>query len=411
MNFLKNNFKGDSHIWGIIVGLCVFSLLAVYSSSGSLAYRFKEGNTAIYIIRHAGLLAIGLAIAFILHKFPSKFYARISHLLIIIVVPLLAVTLFFGVEENNATRWLSIFGITFQTSDLAKIALIMFLAERLASKQNDINNFKKTLLPMFIIIGIVCILILPANFSTSIMLFAICVMLLFVGRTSLKQLASLCAISLVLIGIIVASLYGMQKIGIDNALTQRATTIVMRIVRYVDKDPQKDYQGYNYQERQAKIAVGTGGFFPSGPGTSVQRNFLPHSYSDFIFAIIIEEWGLIIGGIFLVLLYITLLYRSIVIVQKCDKTFPALLVIGLSLSIVFQALINMAVAVGLMPVTGQPLPLISMGGTSILFTGAAFGIILSVSREVGKKDELKARKKDGETVQEEELEDKVVTET
>ena len=411
MNFVNRYFKGDPHIWAIIVGLCVFSLLAVYSASGSLAYRFKEGNTAVYIIRHAGLLAIGLSIAFILHRFPYKFYARISQGLMFIVVPLLLFTLLFGVEGNNATRWLSIFGMTFQTSDLAKIVLIMFIAQQLARKQDEIQNFKKTLLPMFIKIGIVCALILPANFSTAVMLFAICVMLLFVGRVPVLQLSGLCAISLVFIGLFVGSLLGLHKLGVNNVVTQRATTIVNRFDRFFDKNDTNDLLGFNYQENQAKIAVGTGGFFPSGPGTSVQRNFLPHSYSDFIFAIIIEEWGLLIGGLLLIVLYITLLYRSIVIVQKCDKTFPALLVIGLSLNIVFQAFINMAVAVGLMPVTGQPLPLISMGGTSIMFTGAAFGIILSVSREVNRKDELKTRNRAEERLAVEESEEGVIIET
>jgi len=394
MTFFKKYFKGDPHIWAIIVGLSVFSLLVVYSSSGALAYRFKDGNTAIYIMRHSGLLAIGLLTTFILHVFPYKYYARISQWMMILVVPLLFITLFFGVEGNNATRWLSIFGLTFQTSDLAKMALIMYLAQRLASKQNEIHDFKKTITPMLIIIGLVCVLILPANFSTAVMLFAVCMMMLFVGRASFRQLASLCAIGLVFFSLLVVSLNGLHKSGVVNNVTQRGPTMVNRVCRFVGDnkicnllgyEPQSDILGHNFQARQAKIAVGTGGFLPSGPGTSIQRNFLPHPYSDFIFAIIIEEYG-VFGGLLVLLLYLTLLYRSILIVQKCDKTFPALLVIGLSLNIVFQALINMAVSVGLMPVTGQPLPLISMGGTSILFTGAALGIILSVSREVQKQE-------------------------
>ena len=245
---------------------------------------------------------------------------------------------------------------------------------------------------MFIIIGIVCVLILPANFSTAAMLFVICVILLFVGRVSFRQLSGLCAITLVAGAVLVASLYGLQKAGMNNVVTQRAETWVNRVERFFGDNPKDDALGEYFQAKQAKIAVGTSGiFWGTGPGNSVQRNFLPHPYSDFIFAIIIEEFGLL-GGMAVLFLYSSLLYRAILIVRKCDKTFPAFLVIGLSLSVVFQALINMAVAVGLLPVTGQPLPLISMGGTSILFTGAAFGIILSVSREVRRQEELQARK-------------------
>jgi len=382
MSFFKKYFKGDPHIWAIIVGLSVFSLLAVYSSTGMLAYRFAEGNTAIYIIRHSGFMVIGLLTAFILHMFPYKYYARISQWMILIVVPLLVFTLIYGVVTNMAPRWISLFGIiTFQTSDLAKMALIMYLAQRLASQQNEILDFKKTLLPMFIVISLVCVLIMPANFSTAAILFAVCIILLFIGRASIKHLSGLCAITLIVGVALVAGLYGLQKVGINNVVTQRAETWVNRIDRHFNEDSDKD----NYQVMQAKIAIGTGGFIGNGPGNSVQRNFLPHPYSDFIFAIIIEEWG-ILGGIVVIFLYINLLFRSIVIVRKCDKTFPAFLVMGLSLVVVSQALINMAVAVGLLPVTGQPLPLISMGGTSILFTGAAFGVILSVSREVRKED-------------------------
>jgi cell division protein FtsW len=392
MNFFRKYFKGDPNIWAIIVGLSVFSLLAVYSSTGTLAYRWQGGNTAIYIIRHSGFLAVGLTVAFVLHMFPCKYYARISQWLMVIVIPLLIFTLFFGVEENEATRRISILGVTFQTSDLAKMALIMYLAQRLASRQEEILDFKKTLLPMFIIIGVVCVLILPANLSTAAMLFVVCVMLLFVGRVSFKQLTGLCAITLLAGTLLVAGLYGLQKAGMNNVVTQRATTMVNRLDRFINNESEDNNLTENYQALQAKIAIGTSGFFwGTGPGNSVQRNFLPHPYSDFIFAIIIEEYG-VLGGMTVLFLYLNLLYRAILIVRKCDKTFPAFLVLGLSFSVVFQALINMGVAVGLMPVTGQPLPLVSMGGTSMLFTGAAFGIILSVSRELRRQEEAESRK-------------------
>ncbi len=392
MNFFKKYFKGDPNIWAIIVGLSVFSLLAVYSSTGTLAYRWTGGNTAFYVIRHSGFLAVGLMMTFVLHMFPYKYYARISQWLLIIVVPLLLFTLAFGVDENDATRRISIFGLTFQTSDLAKMALIMYLAQKLAFNQDKILDFKKTLLPMFITIAVVCALILPANFSTAALLFIICVILLFVGRVSVKQLSGLCLISLVAGLILVGSLYGLQKAGMNNVVTQRAGTWVARVERFFSDDPEDASLAENYQATQAKIAVGTGGIFGKGPGNSVQRNFLPHPYSDFIFAIIIEEWG-IIGGAIVLFLYLNLLYRTVLIVRRCDKTFPAFLAAGLALSVVFQALINMMVAVGLIPVTGQPLPLISMGGTSILFTGAAFGIILGISREVKNREEAQAKAK------------------
>ncbi len=392
MNFFKKYFKGDLNIWAIIVGLSVFSLLAVYSSTGTLAYQKSGGNTAFHIIHHAGHLTIGLALAFILHMFPCKYYARLSQWLLLIVVPLLLITLFFGVDENDATRRLNIFGVTFQTSDLAKMALIMYLAQRLAANQGQILDFRKTLLPMYIIIGIICVLILPANFSTAALLFLVCIMLLFVGRISVKQLSGLCAITLVAGVVLIGSLYFLQKgAGMDNVITQRAGTWVNRMDRFLSDDVEKDNLGDNFQPMQAKIAVGTGGFFGKGPGNSVQRNFLPHPYSDFIFAIIVEEWG-ILGGLIVLFLYLNLLYRTVLIVRKCDKAFPAFLATGLALSIVIQALLNMAVAVGLIPVTGQPLPLISMGGTSILFTGAAFGIILGISREVRKQEEVQVKR-------------------
>jgi cell division protein FtsW len=397
MNFLKKYFKGDPNIWAIIAGLSVFSLLAVYSATGTLAYRYTDGNTAFYILRHSGFLVVGLTLAFVLHMFPYKYYARMSQWLLVVIIPLLVFTLLYGVVENDATRRITMLGFTFQTSDLAKIALIMYLAQRLAARQGEILDFKKTLLPMFIVIGTVCVLILPANFSTAGMLFVVCVMLLFVGRVSFKQLSGLCAVTIVAGVILVGCLYGLKKAGVNNVVTQRSETWVNRVDRFFGEPSEDENPDENFQATQARIAVGTGGFLGKGPGNSVQRNFLPHPYSDFIFAIIIEEWG-VLGGMILLFLYLNLLYRAILIVRKCDKTFPAFLVMGLSLSVVFQALVNMAVSVGLTPVTGQPLPLISMGGTSILFTGAAFGIILSVSREMRRQEELLSRKEAGKTV-------------
>ena len=387
MNSLKKVFKGDPHIWAIIIGLSVFSLLVVYSASSSLAYRSAGGNTAFHILRHSRHLALGLAVTFALHIFPSyRYYARLSQWLTWIVVPLLAYTMFHGVEENDAFRRISVFSITIQSSDLAKMALIMYLSRRLAMWQEEIHNIKKVL-PMFGIIWLICLFILPSNFSTSVMLFLVCVVLLFVARVSFRHLSVFCIATLIVGSVLVASLYGLQKAGMNNAVTQRATTWVNRMDRFFDKNHEGSELAENYQALQAKIAIGTGGIFGKGPGNSVQRDYLPHAYSDYIFAIIIEEYG-IAGGMAVILLYLNLLYRAIIMVRKCDKTFPALLVTGLSLMVVFQAFVNMAVAVGLLPVTGQPLPLISMGGSSILFTGAALGIILNVSRELRKQEEM-----------------------
>jgi cell division protein FtsW len=391
MNFFRKYFKGDPNIWAIIVGLSVFSILAVYSSTGTLAHRYSEGNTAFYILRHSQFLFIGLITAFVLHMFPYKYYVRLSQWLLIVAIPLLVVTLFFGVNENDATRRISIMGLTFQTSDLAKMALIMFIAQKLSCCQDNIRDFRKTLLPMYLITGIVCLLILPANFSTAFLLFVTCISLMFTGRVSTKQLSALCAVTLIIGSVLVGGLYGLQKAGVENVVTRRADTWVGRMERFFSDENPDISRSENYQAEQARIAVGTSSFFGKGPGKSIQRNFLPHPYSDFIFAIIIEEWGLF-GGIIILFLYLGLLYRTILIVRKCDKTFPAFLAAGLSISIMFQAMINMAVSVGLMPVTGQPLPFISMGGTSILFTGAAFGIILSISRDVKRQEEMRMRK-------------------
>ncbi len=371
IKLLRKYFKGDGIIWGVIVLLSVFSLLAVYSSTGTLAYKYQGGNTAYYFLKHGVILLLSIAIIFITHNIPYKYYSRLAQLLFFISVPLLAATLVAGTSFNEASRWLTLpgIGLTIQTSDLAKLALIMFLARKLSLRQDRIKSLKEAFIPVILPVVVVCLLILPANLSTALILFATSMVLMFIGRISFKHLSILSGIgivTLVLFLLIAKSIHMGDRIG----------TWQNRIENYANGDSEE-----NYQVEQAKIAVATGGLLGKGPGHSTQRNFLPHPYSDFIYAIIIEEYGLA-GGLIILILYLYLLYRAGVIVRRSNRTFPALLAIGLATSLVFQAMINMAVAVNLFPVTGQTLPLVSMGGSSMFFTSIALGIILSVSRGV-----------------------------
>lgn len=377
-------FRGDSVIWGIIIFLSLFSMLAVYSSTGTLAVKMQGGNTAYYFIKHSMFVFLGIAIILVVHLVPYRFFSKISILLLYLSVPLLFLTLVLGTSLNDASRWLTIpgIGISFQTSDLAKLALIMYIARSLAVKQDVIKDFKLAFQPIMIAILIICGLILPANFSTAALLFATTSILMFVGGINLKYLFSMFGV-----GALALTIFIVIVLNTNN--TGRVGTWKNRIENFVSGDN----QDANFQADQAKIAISTGGLFGKLPGNSTQRNFLPHPYSDFIFAIIVEEYGLF-GGLFVMLLYLTLLYRAGKIVRKSTGSFAAFLAFGLTLSLVFQALINMAVAVNLFPVTGQTLPFVSMGGTSILFTSVALGIILSVSRDVN----IEAKEAETETV-------------
>jgi len=367
-------FKGDRIIWGVIVVLTFFSILAVYSSTGTLAYKNMGGNTTYYLIRHGVILGIGIFIIFITHLVPYKYYSRLSQLFLFASVPLLLLTLLIGTNINEASRWLTLpgLGFTIQTSDFAKLALIMYLARLLSLKQKEIKNLKEAFQPLIIPLILVCMLILPANLSTALILFATSIVLLFIGRVPVKYLIVIIGIGILALSLFVSVALLINKEG-------RVATWKNRIENYVEGSSDEFFQ-----VEQAKIAVASGGFFGKSPGKSTQRNFLPHPYSDFIFAIIIEEYGLFLGAIPLVLAYLILLYRGGALVHKANRTFPAFLAIGLTLLIVFQAFINMAVAVSLFPVTGQTLPFVSMGGSSLLFTSIAFGIILSVSRGIEK---------------------------
>jgi len=372
MDIFSKYLKGDRAIWLITLFLGVASLLLVYSSIVTLAYKHSDGNTLRYLVRHGFFLLSGFGIIYITHNIKYNYFSRISQVLLFASIPLLALTLIVGTNINDASRWLTIPVInqSFQTSDFAKLALVMYVARMLSVKQDEIKDFKKAFLPIFIPVVIVCGLIFPANFSTAAVLFAACLVLMFIGRIPISQLISLASIGIVFIVISI----GVAKFA--PALFPRAETWVNRIENFSKGD-----QEGNYQVEQAKIAIATGGIQGKGPGNSTQRNFLPHPYSDFIYAIVIEEYGLI-GGFLVMFLYLMLFFRAIRIVLKSPKTFGSLLVVGISFILVFQALINMAVAVNLLPVTGQPVPFMSMGGTSIWFTSVAIGVILSVSREV-----------------------------
>lgn len=369
MQALLKYIKGDRVIWAVATLLAIFSTLVVYSSIVTLAYKYQGGNTEFYLLKHSIILMIGFGLMYFAHKLNYRYYSRMSQLALYLAIPLLLLTLITGASINDASRWLVIPVInqTFQTSDLAKLALIMFLARMLSKRQDNIKDFNQAFVPIMIPVLLVCGLILPANFSTAAMLFVTSLVVMFIGRINVAYIISLVSLGVVGLSIFVA-------IVLNSNIDSRVGTWKARIENFVDGGSQA-----NYQAEQSKIAIATGGIMGKGPGRSTQRNFLPQAYSDFIFATVIEEYGLI-GGIFILLLYLILFYRGILIAKKAPRTFGALLAVGLSFSLVFQAMINMAVAVNLFPVTGQPLPMVSMGGTSIWFTCLAIGIILSVSR-------------------------------
>ena len=379
MSRILGNIRGDKVIWAVVILLSIFSLLTVYSSTGTLAYKYQSGNTEYYMLKHLIILLFGFLIMYLTHLIKFTYFSRIFQIALYIAVPLLVLTLFVGLDLNEAKRVLPLpFHLTFQTSDLAKLTLIMYLARLLSKKQDRIKDFKSAFVPMMIPVLIICGLILPANFSTAAMLFATSLVIMFIGRVSLKYIFSLIGIGVVsfTLLLLLASAY--------PDLLPRANTWGARLTAFTDKDNIDSDK--NYQVEQAKIAIASGGVLGKFPGNSTQRNFLPHPYSDFIFAIFVEEYGLL-GGAFLVLLYLILLFRVVRIVTKIPRNFGAFMTMGVGFSLVFQAMINMAVAVNLIPVTGQPLPLISMGGTSIWFTSIALGIILSVSKEIDTKPE------------------------
>jgi len=390
---IEKYFKGDMVIWIIILILSIFSMLTVYSATGTLAYKKMGGNTSYFLFRHLTFIIVGFVITFLVHNISYKFYYKLAKLLLYLSVPMLAWTLFRGTNLNDASRWITLpgTGLSFQTSDLAKFALIMYVAGILGRSQQNIGDINTVLRPILFWVLVVCGLILPANFSTAAMLFFICLVLMFIGRIPLKYIGSIVGFGVVALTIFILVASKLPDSG-------RLGTWKSRVESFTSNDSDG-----NYQANQAKIAIVNGRYLGRGPGNSIQRNFLPHPYSDFIFAIVVEEYGLI-GALTILALYLMLLFRVGAIVRKSQRTFPAFLVTGLALSIVIQALINMGVAVNIFPVTGQTLPLVSMGGTSMIFTSAAFGIILSISRTV-QAESANTEEQLGENFIEPELED------
>jgi cell division protein FtsW len=363
-------FKGDRAIWTIVLFLALASLLAVYSAAGSLAYRYSGGNTEIYLLKHAFILGVSLVVTYFCYKLHYMKYSKLAPILLLLAVIMLVWTLIFGMDINDARRWIQVpvLNISFQTSDFAKLALIIYVARVIAIKQTDIKDFWGAFFPIILPIVIVCGLIAPADLSTAALLFATCMLMMFIGRIKLRYIGGLLLFGMLMFGVLLL-------IGYFFPEATRASTWVSRIVEF------REQADGGYQIQQAKIAIARGEWFGVGPGNSIQRNYLPYPYADFIYAIICEEYGLL-GGLVIIGLYLSLMWRCTGIVTKSPMAFGALLAMGLCLNLVIQAFSNIAVSVHLVPVTGLTLPFVSMGGTSILFTSVAFGIILSVSRYI-----------------------------
>lgn len=367
---ILENIKGDRYIWMIILGLSAISLLVVYSSTRTLAYKYQGGNTEYYLFKHFFILVLGIVMVYLAHRIDYRYYSRIAQLLLFVSIPLLLYTLFFGVELNDARRWITlpVINLSFQTSDLAKLALIMYTARTLSRKQGSVDSFKDGFIPVMIPILVICGLIAPADLSSAAILFMTCLVILFIGRVHIKFIGATVFGGIAVLALVIL----FASLSPDKG---RVETWQSRIEDYLNKE------NPSYQTQQANIAIAKGGLIRLAPGKSTQCNFLPHPYSDFIYAVIIEEYGLL-GGALLVFLYLALLWRVIRIVIGSPRAFGALLAVGLGMSLVIQALVNMGVTVGLLPVTGLTLPFVSMGGTSIWFNGLALGIILSVSAHI-----------------------------
>ena len=388
---LLSKTKGDKVIWALVVLLTLISLLAVYSATGSLAYKNYRGNTEVYLFKQIAFIIVGILAIYFAHLVNYTIYSKIARFVFILTIPLLIYTLFFGVKMNEGSRWIRLpfINMTMQTSDLAKLALFMYLARLMSKKQEVIKDFRKGFLPVMTPVAITCLLIAPANLSTALLLGASCLMLLFIGRASAKHLMITIGIALIPILFLIVAAVVRHKSNNEEAVGVKATSagLLTRVNTWIGRVENFIYGGKSadsdemYQVNQAKIAISKGGILGVGPGNSTTRDYLPQAYNDFIYAIIIEEYGLA-GGIFIVFIYLVFLFRCIRIFKKCPYAFGAFLALGLSFTLAIQAIANMAVTVNLFPVTGVTLPLVSMGGTSFIFTCLAIGIILSVARNV-----------------------------
>ena len=376
MKTLISNLKGDKGIWSFVALLALFSFMPVFSASSNLAFMNNgTGNTLSYLVKHAVHIIVGFFMIYRLHKMPYHYFRTLSRILLPVVWLLLGYTFFKGtvIGGANASRWIQVpfVGITFQTSTMASIVLMIFVARYLSKTRETPVTFQNSLWELWTPVGITLAFILPANFSTAALIFSMVLLLVFIGKYPLKYIASI-----VVMGIVAFSFFILIVKAFPDAFPNRVDTWMSRIENFTSDKPDED----DYQIEKAKIAIASGGIYGVGPGKSVQKNFLPQSSSDFIFAIIIEEYGLI-GGLVVLSLYMLLFFRFIIAAHSCNSIFGKLLVVGLGFPIIFQALINMGVAVELLPVTGQTLPLVSSGGSSIWMTCIAIGIILSVTKK------------------------------
>jgi cell division protein FtsW len=381
-NWVDQNLQGDRVIWAVVFALSLISVLVVYSSIGTLAYKRME-SPENYLLRHTITVLVGLAAMWFAHKVDYRYYSRLSKLALWASIPLLIYTFTHGTTINDAARWIAIPIVgSFQPSDFAGLALIVNLASMLAKRQQNIEDIKDSLIPILFWCGIICGLIALTNMSTAVLLLLTCMLIMFIGRVPTRYLAML-----MFVGVLFGALA--FKFGVRGGTVKSRINDFTEVMQGTKELP--------FQAKHARIAVATGGVAGKGPGNSDQRNILPHPYSDFIYAIVVEEYGMI-GGVVVVILYLVLLHRGMKAAYNSERAFGGLLSAGLSFDIVCQAMVNMGVVVGLGPITGQPLPLISMGGTSMVFTGLALGIILSVSRgeqdqSWEKSDETKEKRK------------------
>ena len=372
---IATELRGDRVIWAIVVLLSIISMVSVFSSASTLAYAERSGEVSYYLIKHGVILGFGLVVVYVCHLLAYTKFSRWAPGMLVVAFVLLLLTMWFGPVINNSQRWLPIpfIGITFQTSDFAKLALIVFVARSIGSKQDVIKDFKGAFLPIILPVIGICMLIAINDLSSALMLFLICIMMMIVGRVALQYV-----LMLILLGVSVFSVMVMLGAKYPNLLP-RASTWEKRIETFVN--PAAASTDDRYQITKAQIAMANGGVVGVGPGNSTQRNYVPYAYADFIYAIIVEEYG-VIGGVALILLYLLLFFRVVRLVTKSSKAFGAMVAFGIGLAIMMQAFMNIAVNLDLVPVTGLTLPLVSMGGTSVLFTCISFGIILSVSKYI-----------------------------